>query len=463
MSEEESSPIVGIVLDGRYRLITAGDHSDLGWAYKAYDMQQDRLVVLVVLDRHWGSDGEALRRLLETQQAMANLAAPGLVGYEHAGLVDGYLYVVAAPPEGHSLADLLAQTGRLEIGTAVGIAIQLCEVLAPAHREGMVHGGLSPQSVLLTKAGDSGESVGQTVTLLDCGLLPALRPPHSPQGRPWGRIPYLSPEQAAGEDVHPTSDVYVIGSLLYEMLTGRPPFRANDEMVLAIQHLRQEPPSLQILIPDVPPALVRIVQKSLAKEPAARYRNAGQFAHILRSQLGPQLLSQRPGSVVPLQAPARERLVVPAPPAPSSVAAQPAWRIHDLEEAEDWVEEADGVDWLMIALLIAALVAVLGLIPLWRTVHRRYTNLSAVSAAVLQSQVQDASHCPTLDIYDRGEQAEQSAQLGPAGLIWYNYLLERGISVRQVSEDRAVANWLWKKSERITGLGVEITGFRGKA
>jgi serine/threonine protein kinase len=174
--------------------------------------------------------------------------------------------------------------------------------------------------------------------------------------------------------------VYAIGCLLYEMLTGRPPFRAGDEMVLALQHLRQEPPSLQVLVPHAPPALAQIVHKALAKEPSARYRNAGQLAQILRSQLGFQPPSLQPEALPPPAFPVRQRLVVPPPPTPSPADVWSSREMYSFEDDEggleypsDWSEGQPGkVDWIMIGLVIAALIAVLGLIPLWRTVYQRY-------------------------------------------------------------------------------------------
>jgi serine/threonine protein kinase len=251
----------------------------------------------------------------------------------------------------------------------VEIAIRICETLAPAHRAGLVHGGLSTHSILVQESATTTGWPDPMVALADFGLLPALRPTTVARGQPWGRNPYLSPEQAAGEPHQPASDVYVIGSLIYEMLTGRPPFRASDSTILVMQHLRQEPPSLQVLMPDVPPALAQIVHQSLTKEPASRYRNAGQLAHVLRTQIRPQVAS--PDTIlqpVPPQAPAPQHLVVPPPPADTWASGG----VYDLDGYEDWIDEPAGADWLMIGLAVLALLAVLGLIPLWQTVYRRY-------------------------------------------------------------------------------------------
>ena len=405
---------IGTVLENRYRLISEGASQDLGKLYQARDLQNERVVVLEVLFPDWPADTETVRRLSESQRIVSSLASPGLVPFEHVGLSDGYLYLVRAQQEGRTLADLLTQTGRLGIDAAVEIAIGLSDSLAPAHRAGLVHGSLSPYSVLVMKSSQASGPLSLQVTLVDIGLMPALRPASVAQGLPWGRLPYISPEQAAGREVQPASDVYVIGSLLYEMLTGRPPFRDRDPDVLAIRHLRHEPPALQILAPQVPPALADIVHAALAKEPATRYRSASQFAHILRSQLTPLRPSPPSEPLVVDQAPAPEHLVVPPPPASSPAA---TWASHRIEELSD---EPTSVDWLAIALLIAALIAVLGLIPLWRTVYQRYAAPVPASAPASSFQPEDGFLSTQLGIEGLECQTKQHLKLDGLGFVWYH-------------------------------------------
>ena len=350
--------------------------------YYAHDLQADRPVDILFLPLQRDVGSGLIDDLMRVQHAVAGLGEASLVPYEQAGLANGYLYLVRRHVAGQSLARLLAERGPLSARAAVKIAIRICEVLALAHRAGLIHGGLGPDCLFLREGADDDEQ-GPTLAITDVGLLPALRPAMAGPGQPWGRKSFLSPEQAAGGRIQPTSDVYVIGCLIYLMLTGRPPFRADDERVLAVQHLRQEPPSLEILLPGLPQPLVQIVHTALAKEPAARYRNAGQLAQILRTQLGPQPEHQppaapveraRPGpaAVAPGSVPAGpsggERLMVPPPPR-----RQPVRRPYELVEDEAWSEEPEGVDWLVVGLLVVAVIAVLGLIPLWQTVYRRYS------------------------------------------------------------------------------------------
>jgi hypothetical protein len=154
------------------------------------------------------------------------------------------------------------------------------------------------------------------------------------------------------------------------MLVGRPPFRSEDETILVLQHLRQKPSALQVLLPDLPPVLSQIVDTALAKEPAARYRNAGQFAQILRSR----------GAVADVVPPLDTRAPSPRETgAPVRVPAPPVQVTYAVPETggEGWGE---GFDWILLALAIAALLAVLGLIPLWRAVAARYTATPVLPA-----------------------------------------------------------------------------------
>jgi hypothetical protein len=400
MGTQEMTLQIGDVLGGRYRIVAEGLAQDIGTLYRAYDSQYERLVAVLVLASRFASDAHTLERVLRSQQAVADLAVPALIPADDVGVTDGQLYLVRNQVDGHFLAGLLARLGPLAFDGVIELGVRLCDALAPAHRAGLVHGSLSPYSVLV---GDNGQ-----VFVTDVGLLPALQPATTAPGRPWGRAPYLSPEQAGGESVHASADVYVIGSLLYEMLSGRPPFQAQDEAVLAVRHLRQDPPALQVLVPDIPLTLAQIVHKALAKEPAARYRNASQLAHILRSQLG----GQQAATAGPRAAPRPERLVVPAPPV--------AGAYEPGGDLDDWVEEPEGVDWRMVALIIAALFAVLGLIPLWRAVYHRY----AVPAPVPSSGQSPslpltwATSPPLAGAVESGTKAW--AKLDDFGLVCYN-------------------------------------------
>lgn len=442
---------VGQILGERYRIISEAITRDMGTEYKAYDTQFDRLVVIVLLDERFGSGPEVIDRLFKAQQTLADLTEPALSPVEQIGVMDRQLYLVRGHADGRTLAHLLQQYGPLDLRRTLEIVTPLCDALASAHRRGLVHGSLSTASVYVA---DDGQ-----VTVTDTGLLPALRDPALP-GQPWGRFPYVSPEQAAGADAHPSSDVYVVGLLIYEMLAGRPPFRSNDEAVLVMQHLRYDPPSLQVLAPGVPLPLIQIVNKALAKEPAARYRHAGQLAHILRSQLVSQAAIGPSVTATPVQAAAATPMVVPPPP-PSASAASAGGAYQGAVAGVGYqVDESEGVDWLMIGLLIAALIAVLGLIPLWQSVYRRY----AVPAVVPTPSSSDPagvdgawclSWCVGRAVQPEGRsQVDDSRSVRHAAAI---PMVMRGFGVDLLS------TWLRSGAtdcfDRLSNLGVQITVF----
>jgi serine/threonine protein kinase len=272
------------------------------------------------------------------------------------------------------------------------------------------------------------------VLVTDTGLFPALRPAPALSDQPWGRFPYISPEQAGGEGIHPAGDVYVLGLLLYEMLAGHLPFVADEELVLALQHLRREPVPLQTLNPQVPLPLAQIVHKALSKEPSARYRNAGQLAHILRAQAATALapLSLLPEQAKPVPAPpapVRQRMYVPSPPRPT----YSAWEGYEAG-ADYWVEASDGVDWILIVLGIAALLAVLGLIPLWRTVYQRYNVPPPASTPASYHWPEGEAGFPltVMDwrpgLLDRaGALVRSGMKLVSSGHVWYNDLSQKMI------------------------------------
>jgi serine/threonine protein kinase len=371
--------------------------------------------------------------------------------------VNEQIYLIRPPVSGQTLSDLLARDRRLDQTTAIEIAIRLCETLAPAHGAGLTHGSLATDAVVLTEA--TGSSSGPEIVVFDTGLLPALRPIGSTESRAWGRLPYISPEQASGQGVHPSSDIYVIGMLLYEMLVGRPPFRATDETFLALQHLHQEPPSLQVMDTSIPGQLSQIVYRTLDIEPSARYRNAGQLAHILRSQLN--LKPEREAEPEPAD---DVHMVVPPPPLPAVSVAGGTWSPGDRSEKQR--DRARGqssrrIDWVMVALLIAALIAVLGLIPLWSAVYSRYASATIGSLHNPHRLSTETMRGP-FDSHHQDNLSTSVTELEGQAVVWYNTLLS-GLSPVSQQKDSLRAGHLPGYAGEYPGFGVQLTGWREKA
>ena len=457
MMGEQKALTIETVLDDRFRLISEGRQQDLGTVFRAHDLHEDRLVELLVLSPQHGKGQEALDRLKQVEETVRSLSTPGLKANLHTGIVDEQIYLIRPPVSGQTLAALLARERPLHKETAAELAIRLCETLAPAHSAGLTHGSLSTHAVLLTEA--TGTSSGPEIVVLDTGLLPALRPIGSTDERAWGRLPYISPEQASGQGLNPPSDIYVIGMLLYEMLVGRPPFRATDETVLALQHLHQEPPSLEVMDTSMPRQLSQIVYRTLDKEPSARYRNAGQLAHILRAQLEPQ--PEREAEPEPA---IDAHLIVPPPPLPAVPVAGDTWFPGDGNEAQR--DRARGqpsrrIDWVMVALLIAALIAVLGLVPLWSAVYSRYA--SATIGSLHNPHRLGAEPMRGLfDSHHPGKLSKSVTELERQAVVWYNTVLS-GLSPVPQRKDSLRAGHPPGYAGEYPGFGVQLTGWREKA
>src|SRR5690606_35025040 len=175
------------------------------------------------------------------------------------------------------IRDHVEQTGHpLSIARTLELGIQICAGIGFAHRAGLIHCDVKPQNVLVTR--------DDRVKVADFGIARALSQASLHTGSMlWGTPHYFAPEQAAGEPASPASDVYAIGIILFEMLTGTLPFEAETLPALALKHLHEPPPMITALNPAVPTQLEKIIDKVLSKEPAGRYRTAGQLERILRS------------------------------------------------------------------------------------------------------------------------------------------------------------------------------------
>lgn len=359
-----------IILNKRYRLLAEIGAGRMAVVFRAEDTWRGVPVAVKVLRQSYVEDEAFLARFRSQAQAVASLAHPNIVATYEAGQDGDRHYLVMELVEEPTLKELIRVGVPFSIGQALDIVIQICTAVGYAHRLGMVHGDVKPQNVFVSADG--------RVKVADFGLACALSPASVVEGEiVWGAPHYFAPEQAAGEDVSLASDVYSIGVLIYEMLTGRPPFEAETGMGVALKHLREEPLPLRQLNPDVPLQVERIVRKVLAKEPAARYRTADQLGRILDSyrRLSEEALVVR-----------RPTLVEPRPRRPEP-------------EEEHYEEEERGRDWLAIFLGSVAVLAILCLILLANEVYQRYNAAApqpTATAVVVTTPVPDQVQVPDL-------------------------------------------------------------------
>lgn len=337
-----------VVLNGRYRLLELIGSGGMAVVYRAVDTLLQRPVAVKVLREGFAGDPAFLARFQREARAAANLDHPNIVTVYDVGQDGDRHYMVMEYVDGQDLKTLIRQRGRLDMGQALDIAIQVCAGVGHAHKAGIIHCDIKPQNVLLTRDGRA--------KVTDFGIARALSASGITESETvWGSPLYFSPEQAAGEPPVPASDVYSIGIMIYEMLAGSPPFQAEKPAALALMHMREEPPPLAVRNPQVPPQLEWIVRKVLAKEPAARYRTADQLGHVLEEYRHHS--EQMTGWQSAVQA---------SPPVPAAAEERAAGR-------EPALELQPVPEWLNWALGVIAFIAVVGLIPLWLSVYRAYS------------------------------------------------------------------------------------------
>lgn len=393
------------LLNGRYRLLEPLGSGGMAVVYKGVDTLLHRPVAVKILREAYASDPAFLARFQREARAAARLDHPNVVTVYDVGQDGNLHYIVMEYVEGEDLKSLIRRVSRLSVEQAVDIAHQIAAGVGHAHRMGIIHCDIKPQNILVTSEG--------RVKVTDFGIARALS--ESGLTDPevvWGSPTYFSPEQAAGERPVPASDVYSIGVVLYEMLAGVPPFRAEKPTALALMHLREDPPPLSLYNRQVPSQLEWIVRKLLAKEPAARYRTAEQLAVVLqeyRTRMA-QATDVHAAFFPPLSPPSvpgrTEKAPPPWPAAPPS---------SELVSQPVEAEVRAGQDWLSWFLGVVATIAVIGLIPLWALVYQAWTRSERVTPPALETPTATVALVPVPNV--QGLQWEEARSiLEAAGL-----------------------------------------------
>jgi eukaryotic-like serine/threonine-protein kinase len=271
------------VISGRYELEELVGTGGMSAVFRAHDRMLDRHVAVKVLHPHHLDDDEYVERFKREARAVAQLSHPNIVTVIDRGDADGNQYIVFENVAGETLKDLVRRTGPLPVRRAAELGAAIADGLAFAHENGLVHRDVKPQNVLLTDAGEP--------KLTDFGIARSLDVDGSvtQTGTVLGTSNYLSPEQANGEPVTAASDVYSLGIVVYELLTGDVPFPGDNAVAVALKHVHDEPPSLLEQRPDVPLRLVAAVERALEKDPARRFPSMEAFARELRSSVGDEV------------------------------------------------------------------------------------------------------------------------------------------------------------------------------
>ncbi|MBV9165784.1 MAG: serine/threonine protein kinase [Solirubrobacterales bacterium] len=302
------STLVGTKLGGRYRLEARIGHGGMSTVYRALDETLQRSVAIKLMNREVLSDSAQLERFRREARAVAQLNHPHIVGVIDAGEDEGRPYIVFEYVEGETLKDRIRRGGRLPIPEAVAYAIEIARALGAAHARHIVHRDVKPQNVLIDEEGSCKVTdFGIARTLDEEGL--------TADGRVLGTTDYVSPEQALGQQVTGQSDLYSLGVLMYEMLTGEVPFRGESQVSVAMKHVREALPDVQVKRPEVSAALAAVIDRATAKRLQDRYANDAEMIADLEDVLA--IEAARTGDAGPevtsvLQTlPARKRRRVP--------------------------------------------------------------------------------------------------------------------------------------------------------
>jgi serine/threonine-protein kinase len=351
-----SDSLIDTLFDGRYRIqrkLGAGGMADV---YLAEDQELGRRVAIKILNSRHGNDDQFIERFRREAKNAAALNHPNIVSIYDRGEAEDTYYIAMEFLDGRTLKELIVGRGAAPINVAIEYARQILSALRFAHRHGIVHRDIKPHNVLVDGEG--------RVKVTDFGIARAGTSQMTETGSIVGTAQYLSPEQAKGGEVDPRSDLYSLGVVLYELLTGKTPFDGETPVEIAMKHLSTTPKPPSALRPDVPRELDMVVMRALAKNPDERYQSAdemeGDLERVARGakvsattmDTATQVL-RRPAAAAAVASATAATMIAPSPAA----AAPPPAVVAEEEE----YQEGDGRPiwpWLVAAgFIIAAIVA----------------------------------------------------------------------------------------------------------
>jgi beta-lactam-binding protein with PASTA domain len=338
----------GTVIDGRYRVSSRLGSGGMADVYLAHDNLLGRQVALKLLHHRFAEDQEFVERFRREASSAAGLSHPNVVAVFDRGEWDGTYYIAMEYLPGRSLKAVVREHGPLSPSDATDIVVQILLAVRFAHRRGIIHRDIKPHNVILDEEGRA--------KVTDFGIARAGASDMTLTGSIMGTAQYLSPEQAQGHAVGETSDLYAVGVVLYELLTGRVPFEGESAVSIALKQVSMEPTPPSQRNPEVTPALDGVVMRSLAKDPQARFASADEFIAALqqaREGISPAPAPAFNGAPPTQTAAAAALLVPPLPP-------------EERHSPEDDVRKRKRAWWIaagVAALAIAAAVLLLLFLP----------------------------------------------------------------------------------------------------
>lgn len=301
------------ILNDRYALESKVGEGGMAVTYRARDLLLNRVVAVKLMREQFTSDPQFVERFRREAQAAARLSHEHIAGVYDTGRCNGTYYIVMEFVEGTDLKQRLRQTGPLPVPEALEFGRQIAAALDAAHRSGLVHRDIKPHNILINRDGK--------VKVTDFGIA-KLTSDGEDTGVIIGSVHYISPEQARGEATTPSSDLYSLGTVLFEMLTGRTVFEAENAMAVAQKQIYDKPPLPRSLRPDIPPAVESMVLRCLEKDPRSRYQSAAELQAVI-TQLQAQLAQEATVILTPAAPAMDATMLMPEPSAPRPVAPAP--------------------------------------------------------------------------------------------------------------------------------------------
>jgi serine/threonine-protein kinase len=266
---------IGMKLDGRYELLELIGTGGMAEIYKADDTYEDKTVAVKILKNEFSGSDEFLRRFRNESKAIALLSHPNIVKNFDVGLTEGVQFIVMEYIDGITLIDYIQKQGVLKWREALGFVRQILKALQHAHDRGIVHRDVKSQNVMLLRDG--------TIKVMDFGIARFNREIDKTMSeKAIGSVHYISPEQARGDKTDEKSDLYSVGVMLYEMLTGIKPFDGNDALAIALMHTNKTPKRPMEINSSIPEGLEEITLRAMQKEPVKRYQTAGEMMNDLQ-------------------------------------------------------------------------------------------------------------------------------------------------------------------------------------
>ncbi|MGE6378186.1 Stk1 family PASTA domain-containing Ser/Thr kinase [Peribacillus muralis] len=282
--------LIGRRINGRYKLIEMVGGGGMANVYLARDMILDRDVALKILRMDFNNDEEFIKRFNREAQSATSLAHPNIVSIYDVGEEDAIYYIVMEYVDGFTLKQYIQKYYPIPVEKALDIMKQITAAISHAHHNGIIHRDIKPQNILIDKEG--------TVKITDFGIALALSATNITQTNAvLGSVHYLSPEQARGGMANKKSDIYSLGIVMFELLTGRLPFSGESAVSIALKHLQSETPSPKRWNPEIPQSVENIILRATAKDSYYRYESVDSMEDDIRTSLNPERSNEQPFTI----------------------------------------------------------------------------------------------------------------------------------------------------------------------